>query len=80
MIAIILGLPHLRRGPLPDRALTLRASLLVSANAPSLWHREKDVRLWRGWNLADLNNLPPHTDIILDSGGFTSHVVYGGFP
>lgn len=80
MIAIILGLPHLRRGPLLDRALALRASLLISANALSLWHRAKAVRCWKGWNLADLNNLPPNADIILDSGGFTSHVVYGGFP
>lgn len=79
MIEIILGLPHLRQGPILDRALALGAPLLVSANALSRWRGQGDSRRWAGWNLTDLQRLPAGTDLTLDSGGFTSHMVYGGF-
>lgn len=80
MIEIILGLPHLRQGPILARALTLGAPLLVSANALSRWRGQGDRRRWAGWNTTDLARLPAGTDLTLDSGGFTSHMVYGGFP
>jgi len=37
MIEIIVGLPHLRQGPILRRALTLKASVLVSASALARW-------------------------------------------
>lgn len=80
MIEIILGLPHLRQGPILARALQLKAPLLVSANALSRWSGQGLDRRWRGWNLADLAHLPAGTDLTLDSGGFTAHMIYGAFP
>lgn len=80
MIEIALGLPHLRRGPILRRALTLKATILVSASALARWKTARGQRYWSGWDFAQLANLPGTVDAILDSGGFTSHVVYGGFP
>lgn len=80
MIEIILGLPHLRQGPILRRALTLKAPVLVSASALARWRVGYGCRQWAGWDYPQLRNLPTSTDSILDCGGFTSHVVYGGFP
>jgi hypothetical protein len=80
MIQIALGLPHLRPGPILRRALTLRATVLVSASALARWKSASGQRQWIGWDFSQLGNLPSSVDAILDSGGFTSHVVYGGFP
>jgi hypothetical protein len=38
-IEIIVGLPHLGRGPLLDRAIARRYPVLISANALSRWDR-----------------------------------------
>jgi hypothetical protein len=80
MIEIILGLPHLRQGPILRRALTLKTPVLVSASALACWRRIDGCRRWTGWDFAQLRNLPADVQTILDCGGFTSHVVYGGFP
>jgi hypothetical protein len=80
MIEIILGLPHMRQGPILARALALKAPLLISANALSRWRGQGERRRWQNWNLSTLGNLPAGTDLTLDSGGFTCHVTYGGFP
>ncbi|WP_103727302.1 hypothetical protein [Novosphingobium sp. HII-3] len=80
MIEIALGLPHLRQGPILRRALSLKATVLVSASALARWKHIDGCRRWTGWNILQLRNLPAQVDAILDSGGFTSHVVYGGFP
>lgn len=80
MIDIALGLPHLRQGPLLRRALTLKATMLVSANALSRWIGHGAARQWRGWDLRPLRNVPSGRSLILDCGGFTSHLRYGGFP
>ncbi|MBN8847378.1 MULTISPECIES: hypothetical protein [unclassified Sphingomonas] len=79
-IAIVVGLPHLSAGPILSRALALRCPLLVSANALSRWAMRRGVREWAGWRLAPLANLPERADCMLDSGGFTAHVTYRGFP
>jgi hypothetical protein len=54
--------------------------LLVSANAFSAWSERNGYRQWRGWNLSTLSNLPSGADCVLDSGGFTAHSAYRGFP
>ena len=79
-ITIVTGLPHLSAGPILARALALHLPLLVSANALSRWTTCGGVRKWSGWKLAPLSNLPGGTDCMLDSGGFTAHVAYRGFP
>lgn len=80
MIDIALGLPHLRQGPILRRALTLKATMLVSANALSRWHGRGVAREWQGWDLRQLRNIPAGRSLMLDCGGFTSHMRYGGFP
>lgn len=62
------------------RALSLKATLLVSANALSKWNTAQGIRSWKGWNTRPLTNVPIGTRLMLDSGGFTSHMIYGGFP
>jgi len=80
MIEIILGLPHLRQGPILRRALMLKTPVLVSASALARWRRIDGCRRWAGWDFAQLRNLPTSVETILDCGGFTSHMIYGGFP
>src|SRR3546814_4513214 len=55
-IEIMLGLPHLREGPLLARARALRQPVLVSANAFSRWSRRSGVREWAGWSTGQLRN------------------------
>jgi hypothetical protein len=40
-IEIMIGLPHLREGPISNRARAMQASTLISANALSRWNRSK---------------------------------------
>lgn len=69
MIEIALGLPHLRQGPIIRRALSLEATVLVSASALARWRYIDGCRHWTGWNILQLRNLPAHINAILDSGG-----------
>lgn len=77
-IEIILGLPHLRRGPILERARELGATVLISANALSRWRREDGARLWRDWDLRPLR-LARGMNLTLDSAGFVAMAKYRGF-
>lgn len=79
-IEIIVGLPHLRHGPILSRALAMQAPVLISANALSRWTVNSGLRDGAGWDTRALAVLPTGTEIALDCGGFTAHMTYGGFP
>lgn len=79
-IEIMLGLPHLREGPLLARARALRQPVLVSANAFSRWSRRSGVREWAGWSTGQLRNVWGLHGLSLDSAGFSAMVAYGGYP
>src|SRR3546814_15856517 len=67
-IEIMLGLPHLREGPLLARARALRQPVLVSANAFSRWSRRSGVREWAGWSTGQLRNAWGLHGLSLDIG------------
>src|SRR3546814_18457122 len=46
-ITVMVGLPHLADGKLLERARRLQQPVLISANAPSRWTKE------RGWRAAE---------------------------
>ena len=69
-IEIIVGLPHLNRGPLLQRAIEMRYPVLISANALSRWDRREGYARWAGWNLRSLANASRLVSIDLDSAGF----------
>lgn len=78
-LEIILGPPHLRRGPLLDMAREIGATALVSANAFSRWSRDDaGVRDRAGWDLRTLANARGLA-LTLDSAGFTAMARYRGF-
>lgn len=77
---IMVGLPHLRPGPILDRARTLRCATLVSANALSSWSRRQGWPEWLGWKWPALRNAEGLRSICLDSAGFVASAQYGGFP
>ena len=79
-IEIIVGLPHLNRGPLLDRAIKCRYPVLISANALSRWDRREGYPRWRGWKLGSLANASDLVSIDLDSAGFVAARRYGGLP
>jgi hypothetical protein len=79
-IRIMLGLPHLRDGPLLARARALCQPVLVSANAFSRWSRRTGVREWAGWSTGSLRNASGLHSLSLDSAGFSAMVAYGGYP
>lgn len=79
-IEIIVGLPHLARGPLLDRAAALSAPVLISANCLSRWRKVQGWREWAGWRMRTLSNAAPLVSIDLDSAGFSMTVKYGGMP
>jgi hypothetical protein len=79
-IEIILGLPHLSRGALLERAKALQAPVLISANCMSRWQDRKGWREWAGWRLGTLANATGLASLDLDSAGFVSTRAYGGFP
>lgn len=77
---IIVGLPHLNRGPILERVQELRAPALISANCLSIWSRRKGWPDWGGWRLDKLANARGLHSLCLDSAGFVATAHYGGFP
>lgn len=79
-IEIVVGLPHLRPGPILRRAEMMQMPMLISANALSRWTAERGWREWAGWALASLDNAHGLRSLDLDSAGFVAMRKYGGFP
>ncbi len=79
-ITLMVGLPHLRSGPLLARARSLALPVLVSANAFSRWVDAAQGREWAGWKLQGLKNATRLHSLCLDSAGFSAMTRYGGFP
>jgi hypothetical protein len=79
-IEIIVGLPHLNRGPLLDRAIARRYPVLISANALSRWDRREGYPRWIGWNYGPLANAAGLASIDLDSAVFVVTRRYGQLP
>jgi len=79
-IEIIVGLPHLSKGPLLDRARAMQVPALVSANAFSRWRRRDGWREWCGWRTGTLANAYGLASIDLDSAGFVLAVKERGIP
>jgi len=79
-IEIIVGLPHLNRGPLLERAIKRGYPVLISANALSRWDRREGYPRWMGWKLRPLANASDLVSIDLDSAGFVAARHYGGLP
>lgn len=79
-IEIIIGLPHLARGALLERAAELRAPVLISANCLSRWRKGDGWRDWMGWRTSTLANASDLASIDLDSAGYTMTVAYNGMP
>lgn len=77
-LSVILGLPHLRPGPLLERARELGAPVLISANALSRWRTEDGIRMWTGWDRRPLA-LARGMRLALDSAGFVAMARYRGF-
>jgi hypothetical protein len=78
-IEIILGLPHLRKGPLIETARKLGAPVLLSSNAFSRFESKDGERNWIGWDLRSLKNAAG-LELVLDSAGFVAMARYRGFP
>lgn len=79
-IEIVVGLPHLRRGPLLERAKVKGYPALVSANAFSRWDRPSGYPIWKGWDLRSLANADGLVSLDLDSAGFVLASRYRGIP
>lgn len=79
-IEVVVGLPHLREGPLIARARAMQVPVLVSANCLSRWSKRRGRREWTGWRLGGLRNTTGLKSIDLDSAGFVVASHYGGFP
>ena len=79
-IDIIVGLPHLREGPILQRARALRTTALISANGLSRWVAKRGWREWSGWRTEQLGNAGDLAGLCLDSAGFVAASRYGGFP
>lgn len=77
-LCVILGLPHLRPGPLLARARELGAPVLISANALSRWQTRDGIRSWVGWDRRPLA-LAKGMQVALDSAGFVAMARYRGF-
>ncbi len=71
-IEIMIGLPHLREGPILNRARAMQVPTLISANALSRWNRGKGWREWQGWRLDLLKNADGLSSLSLDSAGFVA--------
>ena len=78
-IDIIVGLPHLREGPILQRARALRTTALISANGLSRWVAKRGWREWSGWRTEQLGNAGDLAGLCLDSAGFVAASRYGGF-
>ncbi len=79
-IEIIVGLPHLNRGPLLSRAIERRYPVLVSATAFSRWSRRDGYPRWIGWKYGSLTNAAAPRSINLDSTGFVAAPKHYGIP
>jgi hypothetical protein len=79
-IEIVVGLPHLSRGAILDRAKALQVPALISANCLSRWSDAPGWRQWQGWRLGQLANAHGLASLDLDSAGFVATRAYGGFP
>lgn len=93
-LEFVLGLPYLR-GPLLAKAIEMKAPILVSANAFSVWesfgpeflykkrkHKKPKLvreRKWLKFRRPPLSRFG-HVPIRLDSAGFVAMSEYGGFP
>ncbi|WP_313806630.1 hypothetical protein [Sphingobium sp.] len=77
---IIVGLPHLNKGPILDRVVALRQPALISANCLSRYSVSKGWRDWTGWRTGQLANARPLASLHLDSAGFVATARYGAFP
>jgi len=79
-IEIMIGLPHLREGPILNRARAMQVPTLISANALSRWNRGRGWPEWRGWRLDLLKNADGLSSLSLDSAGFVALSHYWGYP
>jgi hypothetical protein len=79
-IEIMVGLPHLREGPILNRARAMQVPTLISANALSRWNRRKGWPEWQGWRLDLLRNADGLSSIALDSAGFVALSRYHAYP
>ncbi|MET3436028.1 hypothetical protein [Sphingomonas sp. 1185] len=79
-IEIVVGLPHLSKGPLLDQARAMQVPVLVSANAFSRWKRRHGCREWCGWRTRTLANTHGLASVDLDSAGFVLAVKERGIP
>jgi hypothetical protein len=79
-LQFLLGLPTLADSLLWRSARTVDAPVLLSANALSIWRRDRSgLRSWLGFSRCNLHLVWQHP-VHLDSGGFVSAVRYRGFP
>ncbi|MFZ2995168.1 DUF7221 family queuine tRNA-ribosyltransferase-like protein [Sphingobium sp.] len=79
-IEIMVGLPHLREGPILNRARAMQVPTLISANALSRWNRAKGWPEWQGWRLDLLKNADGLHSLALDSAGFVAMSHYRAYP
>ncbi|QOT74549.1 hypothetical protein H5V43_22025 (plasmid) [Sphingobium fuliginis] len=79
-IEIIVGLPHLNKGPILDRVVDLKQPALISANCQSRWSSARGYREWTGWRTRQLANARRLPALHLDSAGFVATSRYGAFP
>jgi hypothetical protein len=78
-LRFLLGLPVLSDGPLWQAARALDAPILISANALSLWRRDRlGLRQWTGFDRRNLHLVWQHP-VHLESGGFVSAALYRGY-
>lgn len=77
---VIVGLPHLNKGPILDRVVELRQPALISANCLSKYSTGKGWQDWTGWRTGQLANADPLASLHLDSAGFVATARYGAFP
>lgn len=76
----LLGLPTLADGRLWRTALQLKAPVLISANALSVWRRDElGLRHWRAFSWRNLHLVWRHR-VFLDGGGFVAAARYRGYP
>jgi hypothetical protein len=76
-IEIMIGLPHLREGPILNRARAMQVPTLISANASSRWNRGRGWPEWRGWRLDLLKNADGLSSLSLDSAGSWLYPIIG---
>ena len=80
MVEMILGLPHLRKGPLLSRARELGVPVLVSANAFAVYRKDKlGIPYFDGFDGSSFANASG-MNLQLDSGGFSAMRQYSGWP